>query len=795
MPIDRRQFLAISAAKTLMARSNTKQPTDCLHDDSEVTSTLVTDTVNWADFLGRHDLLWDTMPAQWGDAPFLGNGRLAVSLRSESLDDSSLWFSIDNIDVYDRRDPSWGWTAYSRSRYHVGDLLLKTAGQITGIRMRLVLHDGELTGTLSTSAGSIEFVAFVHPSRMIAAVRLRTSAGEKGCSWQWRAGKAASSRPPVRDARDQIEYQKKYGHPAQIWTDNPEPEISHSRGMHQCVQRLLAGGAYSTAWRDDSTSDDEQVLFACCLMSWPHRDSIHDSLSELRRAYAIGFDSLRNSNRVWWHKYYPASFISIPNSQFEGFYWIQMYKFGCASPKETGIIDTHGPWLQPTNWPYVTWNLNTQISYWALQPSNRLGLADGLFSALDKHLPQLQRNADEPSLQKQVAFLGHCSQQDLRAPQSADVRFEREWGNLLWICHNYWLQYRFTMDRSILQDRLFPLLRLGVNFYLPHLKVGADNRLHLPLTFSPEIGSTRDCCYDLALLKWACTTLITASDVLNSSDSLLPQWQQVNTCLAAYPVDEHGLRIGLDLAASPHRHFSHLLMIYPLYLMNWDDISARPLIEKSVDYWYEGARRANHDAGFTLAVGSSFYSSMQNGDKALVCLNNLLNSPTGMGKLMSNTMYAESGQNIETPLAAAQAYHDMLLQSWGGRLRIFPAVPTSWRDLVFHNLRAQGAFLVSARMEKGSVAWLRIKSLNGERCIIQCGFSGTPRAFSSSTQLELRAIGPDLYELKLMRGQEALLSTTPSRPAAIISPLSFGGETSNYYGAHKGAALDRMQHR
>jgi hypothetical protein len=34
-----------------------------------------------------------------------------------------------------------------------------------------------------------------------------------------------------------------------------------------------------------------------------------------------------------------------------------------------------------------------------------------------------------------------------------------------------------------------------------------------------------------------------------------------------------------------HRHFSHLLMIYPLGLESWEDEQARPLIEKSVDHW------------------------------------------------------------------------------------------------------------------------------------------------------------------------------------------------------------------
>lgn len=46
------------------------------------------------------------------------------------------------------------------------------------------------------------------------------------------------------------------------------------------------------------------------------------------------------------------------------------------------------------------------------------------------------------------------------------------------------------MDRSVLRDTLFPLLRKAVNYYLHFLTPGADGKLHLPATFSPSTAST-----------------------------------------------------------------------------------------------------------------------------------------------------------------------------------------------------------------------------------------------------------------------------------------------------------------
>lgn len=226
-------------------------------------------------------------------------------------------------------------------------------------------------------------------------------------------------------------------------------------------------------------------------------------------------------------------------------------------------------------------------------------------------------------------------------------------------------------------------------------------------------------------------------------------------------------------------------MMYPLYLMNWDDIALRPTIEKSIRYWYSPNRPRGSDAGFTLAVASSFYSSMGKGDEALSCLQALLSAPTGIGKIMPNTMYAESGQNIETPLAAAQGVHDMLLQSWGDRIRIFPAVPASWKDLVFENLRAQGAFLISARMQDGALSWVRIKSLMGEPCEIQCFFSGTPTAYKSGKQGIILNVGPNCYKLDLKRGDEIVIISSRLTHRPEIAALQHDPKFFNHYGVHR----------
>jgi len=93
-----------------------------------------------------------------------------------------------------------------------------------------------------------------------------------------------------------------------------------------------------------------------------------------------------------------------------------------------------------------------------------------------------------------------------------------------------------------------------------------------------------------------------------------------------------------------------------------------------------------------------------------------------------------------------------------GRRCIFPAMPSSWKDVEFHNLRAEGAFLVCAKRAKGRTAWVRIKSLAGEPCRVKPGFHGEVRV-QSDRPLDFMETSPGVYEIDLRKGEEMTLHT------------------------------------
>lgn len=159
---------------------------------------------------------------------------------------------------------------------------------------------------------------------------------------------------------------------------------------------------------------------------------------------------------------------------------------------------------------------------------------------------------------------------------------------------------------------------------------------------------------------------------------------------------------------------------------------------------------------------------MGKGDDALGHLNSLLDR-----FVQPNTMYAETGPVIETPLSGAQSVHDMLLSSWGDRIRVFPAVPKAWADVTINNLRTEGAFEVSAARSGGVTKWIRVKSLAGEPCRIDAGnLPGTWQAVDARGKVLRHSVADGVITIELRRGQEALVVTKGAKLKAIIAPVA-----------------------
>jgi alpha-L-fucosidase 2 len=718
--------------------------------------------LDWKDYLSHQDPDWERLPNQWWAAPFLGNGMMGTMIRQDGP--QSIRWDVDRCDVQEHRPPKFG-SLLASSRLPIGYFSLLTVGTIISGTMHLDLWNAEARGEIKTTAGSITFRSIVHADEMIIFTEIERNGGEAGARWQWNGLEALCPRminkplPPG--------YEK-----------NPPFVVDESMKVKTCTQSLIGGGETTTAWFEND-DDRKATLYISVAHTFPTSESTPTAVSSIDRARAEAVDSFLASHRVWWHHFYSASFLSIPDSYWESFYWIQLYKLASATRSDRALIDNQGPWLQPTPWPAAWWNLNVQLTYWLAYPSNHVDLANSLAQHIDDHLDTLIQNVPS-AYRADSAGIGTVTGQDLQCGVNTPSEIPGKGGDigdLTWALQDYWQQYLTTVDDQRLREKFFPVLRRAINFFLPFLKADQQGVLHLESTDSPEYGRGPDCTYSLSLLRWGLDTLIRCSARLHIDDPLLPKWKQTLQQLTPYPQDENGYMIANGVPFNRgHRHFSHLLMVFPLHLVNIDQPDSKALVDKTVIHWQSMGEKT----GFSFTGASLMASAYGEGNDALNYLNGLKSF------LQPNTLYHEAGPVIETPLSGARAIQEMAMQSWrgpgedNGVIRIFPAMPDAWADAAMDKMLAEGEFEVSAVRKDGKTLFVRLKSLAGEPCYVQPGLAD-PVHVSAERAIELKPLKNGIYQLDLRRGEEAVLYSGNEVPSLDILPVTPQG-SSNPWG-------------
>ena len=740
---------------------------------------------DWPSFMAQHDLIWEELPLQWNEGAFTGNGQVGMMIYA-TLKDNRIDFHIGRQDVTDHRKAPDKKTSLSVEgaeiredfpRLSIGRIALRPAGKILSGTMRQDLWNAEIRGTIVTDLGEITIRAVTPYDRMLNIVEVTSTEKKSGryvpYRWEFLRGNANAPRTQT------------HPHEHDNWSHyvpNPPAEFIEKDGVSLCVQPLLAGGDFASAWIEKPGSGEGQsTLLLSTANEIPLSGrSAQVAAETVREAELLDTEELLKPHRKWWHSFFQKSFLSIPDGRMESFYWIQLYKMGTSSRPDAPAVDLFGPYFRISQWGGHWWNLNVQLTYWLVYPANHLELGENLITTIDDNFDALLRKAVN------ATFTG--------------VHWGLKLSDFTWLMHNYWLQYSYDGDWQSLREKWVPKAIKIADAYHEILVKGEDGKLHIPPMASPEYIAKdgnrlyKNNSYSLALIRWLLNSLIEVGDKTGTEIPRMETWKYILDNLVDFPVDENGLMIGSDQSVDQsHRHYSHLLALYPLFQLNPDSPADSLLVDSSVDHWHKIDDGKNL-SGYSFTGAASLYAALGRGDDALPNIQRFLTGDIGwIGRFMPNTFYAEThGKSpcFESPMSAASAIAELLLQSWGGKIRVFPAMPSSWEQASFHQMRGQGGFLVSASRDNSKTSWVQVKSLRGEPCIVKIPHWEQAVQVSGGRRIQITPLGNNEFSIDLNAGEQVLLSPGDSKINAIIKPVSHPATEQNLFGVKKGGNLE-----
>lgn len=447
--------------------------------------------------------------------------------------------------------------------------------------------------------------------------------------------------------------------------------------------------------------------------------------------YAKDFTAALHEHTDWWKNYWEQCSLSLPDDPtLERQWYLEMYKFGAASRKDAPPICLQAVWTadngQTPPWRGDFHNdLNTQLSYWPGYVANHLEES----AVFTDWLWQIKENSEAYTRQ----FFGV---EGLNVPciSTLDGKNLGGWNQYShqptasgWLAQHFYLQWKYSADDIFLRTRAYPWVKEAAR-YFENISIKDENgKRKLPLSSSPEINDNsleawfkQTTNFDLACIRFTYQAAIEMAKHLQL-DEEAAHWQKQLSEWPNLATDNTGLTIAPNYPLEyTHRHLSHLLAIHPLGLL---DVSqgkeARRLIERSIHHFQELGTQGW--VGYTYTWLANLQARVFDGDAAARSLHIFAKAFCSPNSFHLNGDQLKQGFSgftyrpftLEGNFACASAIQEMLLQSHTGIIRVFPALPMSWQNASFKNLRAMGAFLVSATYHNGKTESIHITSEKG----------------------------------------------------------------------------------
>jgi alpha-L-fucosidase 2 len=689
--------------------------------------------------------MFEKMPITWDEGVPLGNGMLGALIWEK---DGKLRFSLDRADLWDLRPMenlntekwkfSWVYEQWKNNDYK-------------NVQDQFDRPYDKLPAPTKIPAGAMEFDLQLYGKPQ----KIQLHIDQAICQVTWNDGKLMQTfvhaTEPIGwfsfSGFDQDLLPELIPPPYQN-TEKEKEEINSVTGQnlsrlgyeqgvvirndnsYTYTQKGWGGFIYQihVAWKVQGEN-----LVGCWSISseYPGWQKQQEATAVIEKYQDLSIEEVFSTHAEWWREYWSKSEVKLPDPVLERQWYLEMYKFGAAARDDAPPISLQAVWTAD-NGKIPPWkgdfhhDLNTQLSYWPAYSGNHLELEVGFINWLWKYRETFKKYTREFYETSGLNVPGVTTLTG--EPMGGWIQYSFGPTVSAWLGHHFYLHWRYSMDRIFLEEKAYPWIR-DVAVYFDELSVmGKDGKRKLPLSSSPEIYDNSQKAwfdeitnYDLSLIHWTYSKAAELAEELGLKEES-SKWEKTLSEWPDFAIDEkEGLMFSANVPYfESHRHFSHLMAIHPLGLIDMSQGKTdRQVITNTINNL--DAKGPKYWTGYSYSWQGNLKARAMDGEGAAealrifaeaFCLPNSFHvNGDQSGKGYSSMTYRPF--TLEGNFAFASGIHEMLIQSHTGVIKLFPALPKDWKDVEFNKLRTEGSFLVSSEMKDGKVIRIEVKPEKG----------------------------------------------------------------------------------
>ena len=447
---------------------------------------------------------------------------------------------------------------------------------------------------------------------------------------------------------------------------------------------------------------------------------------EFARSARLG--RARAKHESFWREYWAKSSVEVGDPLIERQYYLSYYALACCTGNREFPPGIWGPWVLTSKAGWLGsyhYNYNFEAAFWHLYSGNRLAQTDGYetppLSAMEKCREYARKFLKCRGVYFPV-YSGPAGQ--MWGGEAGEWIFFGQKSNAAYIIVNIGMRWGMTRDVAY-GKRVYPLVLATAVFWEDYLKRepidaaqgGGDRYVICNDSIHEGSGPDTNSIVSLALVRNVMNVALDMSRDLGVDADRREKWQDIRDHLSPFATQtKNGKTVFRYTEKGTAWWPDNTLGIQHVYPANGIGLGSDPeliqIARNTIDVmqrWFDG----NGSSTFFPAAARVGY------DPAVL----LGKLHEYSGRASANGRMWCGGGGLENNSTVPNTLNEMLLQSQEDVLRFFPVWPKD-KPARFVNLRAYGAFLVSAELKDGVVTGVKIVSEKGRSCVVRNPWPG-----------------------------------------------------------------------